>query len=525
MQGTSRRRGGDGGRGRGQSASTGTSTGVAAAPAARVPRAQSGTESEFEEPPLDFDESRRPRELVGVYGFGVWAGSLVGAGAMPRAPARLSLLLRPRSLALHAVAWLVWALLPDRALQALGITYYPSKCASTPPPGECVCDASLTLCLGGRYWAAALPSYFCVALVCILVMFVGLNMMSAPPLSSLRWLSDAHARAPPADVDVFNLSAHDGTPDIFDIPLTHVYEVRGFCSPLGSVLASLRSRPNGSSFAPHAHMRAERGSLRPCLQVTTCASCCNCIDIVAMHARHVPLPVAGVNSESTIDEARDARAGSCREARLRSRSSTRAQPQTRAGLLRPCTAYICLPVGRERQAAMTVVTVGGRTCVATVARGTGDPLGAAHCASRICFAAAARMSAPSSSPAACTCLLATVPSADPQQVSVNFAIYTTKSDVQLVVHFFPGASCLVVPLNDDLHTTGNVRHARVDVGLCEGGALWPDPEQEQLWCAASARAHAPPGRSSRCVPALARAGWSITTSWTACTCWTRTRSC
>eukprot|EP00741_Cyanophora_paradoxa_P012418 tig00020610_g11997.t1 len=83
-----------------------------------------------------------------VQGFVVWAASLVCLGA-----------------------YLCWAYLPDEVLHSIGVYYYPD-----------------------RYWAVAVPIYACVCTLFVIVFYVAVNMMMTPPLSSLRNITDEHAR-------------------------------------------------------------------------------------------------------------------------------------------------------------------------------------------------------------------------------------------------------------------------------------------------------------------------------------------
>lgn len=67
--------------------------------------------------------------------------------------------------------FLVWAYVPERCLNAIGIYYYPS-----------------------RYWALAVPAYAMVTLVLALVFYIGLNFMSTPPPTSLNKMFDEFTR-------------------------------------------------------------------------------------------------------------------------------------------------------------------------------------------------------------------------------------------------------------------------------------------------------------------------------------------
>ncbi len=77
-----------------------------------------------------------------------------------------------------AVLFLLWAYTPDEQLQALGISYSPSKCVEWGGEGSCLDLQSLactqvtvtTLC---RHWALAVPVWFVLALVYIFWAYEG----------------------------------------------------------------------------------------------------------------------------------------------------------------------------------------------------------------------------------------------------------------------------------------------------------------------------------------------------------------
>ena len=58
-------------------------------------------------------------------------------------------------------AYLAWGFLPERVLQALGVTYYPSKS-----------------------WALAIPSLLVMAVPVGIATYCGLNMLATAPLRS-----------------------------------------------------------------------------------------------------------------------------------------------------------------------------------------------------------------------------------------------------------------------------------------------------------------------------------------------------
>ncbi|CAN0006024.1 unnamed protein product [Ectocarpus sp. 8 AP-2014] len=84
-------------------------------------------------------------EIVEVYGFAGWIASLVA----------------------YAL-YLVWAYVPESTLQALGITYYPSK-----------------------YWAIAIPSAIFVTWSVAVLVYIAVNFMSTAPLDSFDTITGA----------------------------------------------------------------------------------------------------------------------------------------------------------------------------------------------------------------------------------------------------------------------------------------------------------------------------------------------
>jgi len=63
------------------------------------------------------------------------------------------------------VIFLVWAYVPDKLLESIGIHYYPS-----------------------RYWVLAMPTYLMVTLMLALAFYIGLNFIATPPPTSLNTL-------------------------------------------------------------------------------------------------------------------------------------------------------------------------------------------------------------------------------------------------------------------------------------------------------------------------------------------------
>ncbi|DBA86033.1 TPA: hypothetical protein ACH3X1_005561 [Trebouxia sp. C0004] len=87
---------------------------------------------------------------IEVYGFTAWITTGVAYGA-----------------------FICWAYIPERCLQALGISYYPDK-----------------------YWALAVPSWICVAVVAAYWAYESWNQALVPPLESLNNIQDVHSKSP-----------------------------------------------------------------------------------------------------------------------------------------------------------------------------------------------------------------------------------------------------------------------------------------------------------------------------------------
>ncbi|XP_039821788.1 phosphatidylinositol N-acetylglucosaminyltransferase subunit P-like isoform X5 [Panicum virgatum] len=68
-------------------------------------------------------------------------------------------------------AYLAWAYTPEPVLRSLGITYYPSK-----------------------YWALAVPSFVIVAVALSMAIYMGLNFVATPPLTSFSTIFDENSR-------------------------------------------------------------------------------------------------------------------------------------------------------------------------------------------------------------------------------------------------------------------------------------------------------------------------------------------
>ncbi|KAL0720758.1 hypothetical protein Bca4012_035357 [Brassica carinata] len=69
--------------------------------------------------------------------------------------------------------FLIWAYVPDKLLESIGIHYYPS-----------------------RYWVLAMPTYLMVTLLLGLAFYIGLNFIATPHPTSLNTLFDEYSREP-----------------------------------------------------------------------------------------------------------------------------------------------------------------------------------------------------------------------------------------------------------------------------------------------------------------------------------------
>jgi phosphatidylinositol N-acetylglucosaminyltransferase subunit P len=86
---------------------------------------------------------------------------------------------------------------PDSILRSIGITYYPSK-----------------------YWAVAVPCYFCVFVLTVQFIYQGLNMLCAKPATAYCTMEDKLSRKLPAD-----FKETGGVPEISDLPISVVNRV------------------------------------------------------------------------------------------------------------------------------------------------------------------------------------------------------------------------------------------------------------------------------------------------------------
>ncbi|CAH8256263.1 unnamed protein product [Arabidopsis lyrata] len=107
------------------------------------------------------------------------------------------------SIVVATVVFLIWAYVPDKFLESLGIYYYyPSK-----------------------YWAMAMPMYLMVTLLLALVFYIGLNFMSTSTTTSFNTLFDEYSRE---DVDFLSLMKNgDDRPidPISDIDITRINDL------------------------------------------------------------------------------------------------------------------------------------------------------------------------------------------------------------------------------------------------------------------------------------------------------------
>ena len=98
--------------------------------------------------------------------------------------------------AVSLILYLLWAFIPTYVIHSLGITYCPSK-----------------------YWAIALPSYFCV-LIALFGFFIypSINMIFTPPLNHYSTVWDEHYMK----LKPNKYLSSDAIPPIGDLPLDFV---------------------------------------------------------------------------------------------------------------------------------------------------------------------------------------------------------------------------------------------------------------------------------------------------------------
>ncbi|XP_056845024.1 phosphatidylinositol N-acetylglucosaminyltransferase subunit P isoform X3 [Raphanus sativus] len=100
------------------------------------------------------------------------------------------------------VIFLIWAYVPDKLLESIGIHYYPS-----------------------RYWVLAMPTYLMVTLLLGLAFYVGLNFIATPHPTSLSTLFDEYSREP-GEIDS-QMEEGDERPidPISDIDITRINDL------------------------------------------------------------------------------------------------------------------------------------------------------------------------------------------------------------------------------------------------------------------------------------------------------------
>lgn len=132
-----------------------------------------------------------PAKASEKYGFVVYVGSLV--------------------------AWwiyLVWGFVPDRYLKAIGIEWYPHRCAEMYARMPLMAD---TWC---RQWAYLIPCWIMAAVVFVYVGYFALNLYHTPPLDSLTTIVDTQSHLLPT-------SARDSAGKITSYPPYTVHTVKG----------------------------------------------------------------------------------------------------------------------------------------------------------------------------------------------------------------------------------------------------------------------------------------------------------
>ncbi|XP_005089042.1 phosphatidylinositol N-acetylglucosaminyltransferase subunit P [Aplysia californica] len=93
------------------------------------------------------EHSPSPTPERAVYGFVFYLASFVGF-----------------------VVYIVWAYVPDAWLHSVGLTYWPQK-----------------------YWAVAVPTYFCVAVILAFIAYTGLIFLKTAPITDGRTITDSKA--------------------------------------------------------------------------------------------------------------------------------------------------------------------------------------------------------------------------------------------------------------------------------------------------------------------------------------------
>ncbi|KAJ2233803.1 hypothetical protein H4R99_003566 [Coemansia sp. RSA 1722] len=99
------------------------------------------------------------------------------------------------------VVYLLWAYLPNDALDAIGITYYPD-----------------------RYWALALPAWWLTAVAFAYLFNMAANMYNTPLLNSMDNITDPYSNMP-SDMEKaseFYSNEVGGIPPVSDLPISLV---------------------------------------------------------------------------------------------------------------------------------------------------------------------------------------------------------------------------------------------------------------------------------------------------------------
>eukprot|EP00898_Chlorokybus_atmophyticus_P003000 jgi/Chlat1/3700/Chrsp251S00281 len=123
------------------------------------------------------------------------------------------------------VLFVAWAYLPEGALRAMGITYYPSNSVQYK---QIASDNNNAVTSVIWYWAVAVPAYVLVCFVFTVIIYHSLNMMSTPPPESLYTLHDEQSLRPSA-------GNGESIPHISDIPITIVNQLLYASSSLQAI--------------------------------------------------------------------------------------------------------------------------------------------------------------------------------------------------------------------------------------------------------------------------------------------------
>ncbi|KAJ3295043.1 hypothetical protein HK104_003048 [Borealophlyctis nickersoniae] len=95
--------------------------------------------------------------------------------------------------------YLVWAILPDSALKAVGITYYPT-----------------------RHWALVIPIWILGLIPFTILMFIGTVLWRTSPLDSLYTITDEYASPMQREDQIKFVAKDTSVPDLQDVPLAMV---------------------------------------------------------------------------------------------------------------------------------------------------------------------------------------------------------------------------------------------------------------------------------------------------------------